>query len=179
MKKISGGFTLIELLVVIAIIGLLASIILAALKGARNKGTASAVTQQMEQLRNASALFSAGGGQFLASNSDKQVDMNCGNAISNLQAIPAESGSLYLQSNFTRQLDAALNSIGAVAPAGRIHAYCNFTDTTWVVVVPVTTTNLGADTGLPTWCVDSNNNSFQSGHSVNDYINLLHQVCVL
>ena len=46
------GFTLIELLVVISIIGLLSSVVLAALSSARVKGKASAIQSEMIQVRN-------------------------------------------------------------------------------------------------------------------------------
>ena len=48
----SRGFTLIELLVVISIIGLLSSVVLAALAGARTKGKEGVIIGDMIQMRN-------------------------------------------------------------------------------------------------------------------------------
>jgi prepilin-type N-terminal cleavage/methylation domain-containing protein len=56
MKK-NKGFTLIELLVVIAIIGILASVVLASLSSARNKGKDAAVKSQLSSMRAQAEIF--------------------------------------------------------------------------------------------------------------------------
>ncbi|HUC88644.1 MAG TPA: type II secretion system protein [Candidatus Paceibacterota bacterium] len=63
MKK-NKGFTLIELLVVIAIIGILASVVLASLNSARNKGGDAAAKAQLANMRAQAEIYydSATGG---------------------------------------------------------------------------------------------------------------------
>jgi prepilin-type N-terminal cleavage/methylation domain-containing protein len=51
------GFTLIELLMVIAIIGLLSTVVLAALSGARNRGADAAVKSNLNSIRSAADLY--------------------------------------------------------------------------------------------------------------------------
>ncbi len=56
-KTFSRGFTLIELLVVIAIIGILASVVLASLNSARDKGADAAITSTVNNVRAQAALY--------------------------------------------------------------------------------------------------------------------------
>ena len=57
MDKYKRGFTLIEILVVIAIIGILASVVLASLNSARNKGSDAAVKSDLNGLRGQAAIY--------------------------------------------------------------------------------------------------------------------------
>lgn len=56
-KKSQGGFTLIELLVVIAIIGILASVVLASLNSARNKGADAATKANLANARAQAEIY--------------------------------------------------------------------------------------------------------------------------
>ena len=64
MQK-NKGFTLIELLVVIAIIGILASVVLASLNTARNKGKAAAVQSTVSSARVQAELGMTTAGTYL------------------------------------------------------------------------------------------------------------------
>jgi prepilin-type N-terminal cleavage/methylation domain-containing protein len=64
MKKYKKGFTLIELLVVIAIIGILASVVLASLNSARNKGADAAVKADLANARAQAELFYDAGSTY-------------------------------------------------------------------------------------------------------------------
>ncbi len=67
------GFTLIELLVVIAIIGILSSIVLVALRGARNQAKDSRIIAEMSQMRSLAELLYSEGSYDGFSSSDDDV----------------------------------------------------------------------------------------------------------
>jgi len=66
LKNKQAGFTLIELLVVIAIIGILASVVLASLSSARNKGLDGKISSQLSSMRAQAQLYSGTGTAFAA-----------------------------------------------------------------------------------------------------------------
>ncbi len=64
MRKFKKGFTLIELLIVIAIIGILSSIVLVALKGAREKAKIAKANVEVGQIANAFLFLETDTGQW-------------------------------------------------------------------------------------------------------------------
>jgi len=66
MKLRNKGFTLIELLVVIAIIGILASVVLASLNTARDKGADAAIKSNLNNARAQAELYYDSNGQSYA-----------------------------------------------------------------------------------------------------------------
>ena len=108
------GFTLIELLVVIAIIGILASIVLVSLSGARNRAKDARITSDMSQLRTVATISNDNYGNYdkicigaAPCDADLQTlkdDMNAQNATGQTDltiypAAPTTSYCAYIQMN--------------------------------------------------------------------------------
>jgi len=128
------GFTLIELLVVIAIIGILASVVLASLNTARDKGSDSAVKQNLSGMRAQAEVFyddeTKGNGTY-------------GTAFAEGDCA-ATSGTLFEDPNIVMQYSAA-----AAASGAGVVASCVSTGDAWAVSVPMKSTPTNS------WCVDS------------------------
>ena len=77
----SRGFTLIELLVVIAIIGILASVVLASLNNARDKGEDANIKQQLSSVRAEAELS--------YDDRSRTYDFVCGDVATLLTGLPA------------------------------------------------------------------------------------------
>ncbi len=131
------GFTLIELLVVVAIIGILASVVLASLNTARNKGADAAIKAGVVNSRAQAELFYADGSTYEGVCADANVAAILSGAAKNLGASTAVGA------------DAQAFTYSASGATGA--AVCHDTAAGWAAIIslkdPVT-----ASSG---WCVDS------------------------
>jgi len=118
------GFTLIELLVVIAIIGILASIVLVALGGARDQARDARIASEMGQLRSKAELIATESSDGYASTDFAEGSGNGCGADEEIQTLCSDineqcqgcSGSLEIYSTESKYC--------AVAPLNTGDVYC-------------------------------------------------------
>jgi len=137
-KNSQKGFTLIELLVVIAIIGILASVVLASLNSARNKGSDAAVKANLANAR-------------------AQAELYYDNTANSYTALCTAAGgitTLLTQANTTAGGTAIITAIGTVQ--GATESVCHENGSSWISQVPLKQQDaFGAGSGQDYYCVDS------------------------
>lgn len=88
------GFTLIELLVVIAIIGILASVVLASLNSARDKGADASIKSSINNARaQAELYYDNNGNAYDADDTDDDDGLCADSTIVNIVTAAANAGS--------------------------------------------------------------------------------------
>jgi prepilin-type N-terminal cleavage/methylation domain-containing protein len=151
MKNNTGGFTLIELLVVIAIIGILASIVLAALSTARDKGADAAVTADLANTRPQADLYSQANGGLYKGVCAPNTQVNGVNSIASMVAAAATAGGLSsVTQDGTGTLSTATCNVDQSGPGSEIGS-------AWAAEVPLKAGGM--------YCVDSIGNSEQEATS--------------
>ncbi len=113
-SKSTRGFTLIELLVVIAIIGILASVVLASLNSARDKGADAAVKANLANIRAQAQLYYE----------------------DNSSSYGADTASCTAASTVFTDGTVA-NAIAAAEDASGDSATCNISSGNWAISVPL------------------------------------------
>ena len=133
------GFTLIELLVVIAIIGILASVVLASLSSARDKGKDAAVKSQLASMK-------AQGELWLSNHETVGYEGVCADATDGINKLLLAASN----SSATSTNPGAYVSDGSATSAETLLTACNDDANGWVVTVPLSNGKLycSDNTGL-------------------------------
>jgi len=147
MKK-NKGFTLIELLVVIAIIGVLASVVLASLNTARNKGADAAVKENLANARAQAELFYDSNTNAYVITADGTTDVCSPTASAGSSAVKGINQNVLAATQASQGAAGTVNitdtTIETASGAGS--GVCYSAAGSWVAQAPLKTSGY--------WCVD-------------------------
>lgn len=132
------AFTLIELLVVIAIIGILATVVIASLNSARNKGADAAVKANLNTVRAQAELYYDVIGKY-----SPGTGAYTGNCIT-IGTVFKDDSNLTLTDPITSAIEAAYQAGGATGKSCRL----NDSRTQYAVFIQLKTSS-------NYWCIDS------------------------
>ena len=129
------GFTLIELLVVIAIIGILASVVLASLNSARDKGADAAIKSNLNNIRAQAEIFY---------DTNKTYDVVCALSGTNVIGAGVNAAKVAYGGAVTVYADATASTWDT--------EQCHDSTAGWAAIAPL---RASANSSIVAWCVDS------------------------
>lgn len=164
--KNQKGFTLIELLVVIAIIGLLSSIVLASLKGARDKATISALKQHLISFRTNAEIIKINKGyyhSFGGSSSGTQEQDDCWTSGTDVNE--------FFNHDDDRVFDQILKLVDRSGSGN--YAYCGANKDSFAFTFRLKTNFNQMLNNKTTVCIDSRGGIYVNNENPEDNINIL------
>ncbi|MBY0328553.1 type II secretion system GspH family protein [Patescibacteria group bacterium] len=154
--KSNKGFTLIELLVVIAIIGILASVILASLGSARNKGRDAAVKSNLATVRVQAQLYYDIYGKYRNSTGTGIFSTNT--CTTGTTMFGDNNGSSVEGQNIASVINRAILAAHEAGGSGGMECKQDATNEKYVVQVKMNSGNY--------WCIDSAGSAKDIGTSL-------------
>ena len=140
-----SGFTLIELLVVIAIIGILASVVLASLNSARQKGRDANVKSNLANLQTQAAVYFFEHGTYGVTLTGSGANgLSCGTRINETDPASPFNQGLWSDPSIKAMITSAFNN---TVFSGNYKVRCRSTGSSFAVMVGLSTGDF--------FCVDS------------------------